>query len=379
MRGSQMDDVAPITPVPGGLTRPGLDVPRLLCARDRALEFEAESQAANTRRAYDSDWVAFAAWCAEVGADPLPASWELLAMYVSEKAALTGPGGRWRYAPSTISRWVTSINGRHSMEGLPKPGADRRFQAVLDGIRRDHSRPPRRMAPLLLAELRQAVTSIETTVYPAGVIGVRDQAILVFGFAGAFRRSELVDLQLDDVSRHPEDGLHVRVRRSKTDQEGEGRVKGLPYGASPATCPPCVWVRWLRVLAASSSRPALMAVLRDTRLDTHVCRGPVPQLPVPGSAPLFRAMVKGGTVTDRPMSGHAVNELLKRRVAAVGLDPARFGGHSMRAGFVTQALRAGASTSEVMRQTLHRDPAMVEVYAREYDPLQGNAVTRLGL
>lgn len=373
-----MDDVAPIIPESGGLTRPELDLQRLSDARDRALEFEAESQAPNTRRAYESDWAAFESWCSEVGADPLPASWELLAMYVSEKAALTGKDG-WTYAPSTISRWVTSINGRHSLEGLPKPGADRRFQAVLDGIRRDHSRPPRRMAPLLLAELRQVVSAIETGTYPAGVIGVRDQAVLVIGFAGAFRRSELVGLLLDDVVRHPEDGLHVRVRRSKTDQEGEGRVKGLPYGANPATCPPCAWVRWLQVLAAARSRPALMAVLRDISLDTHVCRGPVPQLQDPGASPLFRAMVKGGTVTDRPMSGHAVNELLKRRVAAVGLDPARFGGHSMRAGFVTQALRAGASTSEVMRQTFHRDPAMVEVYAREYDPLKGNAVTRLGL
>ncbi|WP_022893267.1 tyrosine-type recombinase/integrase [Agromyces subbeticus] len=376
-----MNDVNPSTAEPGKLEQPRPDLLRLLGARDRALEFEAESQAPNTRRAYESDWAAFETWCAEVGANALPASWELLAMYVSEKASIQTVSGGWMYAPSTISRWVTAINGRHAIEGLQRPGSDRRFQAVLAGIRRDHARPTRRMAPLLLAELRQIVAAIDMAGYPAGVIGVRDQAILVMGFAGAFRRSELAALRIDDVSRHPEDGLHVRVQRSKTDQEGEGRVKGLPYGANPATCPPCAWARWLRVLAASPSRAAVMAVLRATTLDEHVCRGPLPQLPeaIDATGHLFRRMVKGGTVTDQPMSGHAVNEMLKRRVTAASLDATRFGGHSMRAGFVTQALRAGASTSEVMRQTFHRDPAMVEVYAREYDPLKGNAVTRLGL
>src|SRR5699024_5372093 len=112
---------------------------------------------------------------------------------------------------------------------------------------------------------------------PAGVIGRRDYAMLLMGFVGAFRRSELAGMTAGDITRHPQDGLHVRLQRSKTDQEGRGSVRALPFGANPATCPVCALKRWLTVLAAyeRSGRVGVMKALRrDTDLTVHICRGP---------------------------------------------------------------------------------------------------------
>ena len=124
---------------------------------------------------------------------------------------------------------------------------------ALSGIRRIRATPPNRRAPLLLADIRDLLTSIcrrQAGRWPAGVAARRDMALLLMGFAGAHRRSELVALTLADVTLHPTDGLHVRLRRSKTDQEARGTVKALPYGRDPVTCPPCAYVRWRQVLHA---------------------------------------------------------------------------------------------------------------------------------
>jgi integrase len=215
------------------------------------------------------------------------------------------------------------------------------------------------------------------------VIGRRDIALLLFGFAGAFRRSELAALRVADVAAVRPDGLHVRLRRSKTDQEGRGAVNALPYGANVDSCAPCAWARWVNVLAAfdTGGRTGVFKELANERsdVDEHVC-GSVPSLDsLDPDTPLFRPIHKSGVPGAGPITGHAVNAVIKRRVAAAGFDPTRFGGHSLRAGFVTEAVRAGADASSIMRQTRHRSVAMVEVYRRENAPLIGNAVTRLGL
>jgi integrase len=241
------------------------------------------------------------------------------------------------------------------------------------------------MAPLLLPDLKKVLAAIDTQSFPAGIIGHRDAAILVMGFAGAFRRSELASRRIGDVIVHSEDGLHIKLLTSKTDQEGRGSVKGLPYGANPLTCPPCAFLRWTRVIDAAqhSPRSALMKLLRDSDTGVHICQQPTPELDrliqLDPKAALFRPVRKGGHIGLNEISGEVVNDLTKRRLAAVGMNAQHFGGHSLRAGFVTQALRAGATPQEVMRQTNHRNVASVETYRREHDPLRQNAVTRLGL
>lgn len=349
---------------------------------EKVEQHQADADAKNTARAYESDWAAFARWCDEHDQVSLPAEGETVAAYITDRAALVDKTGGYAYAPSTISRWVTSINVRHHREGMRQPGGLAIVKNTLAGIRRSHVRPTRRMAPLLLDDLKKVLTGIDIHSYPAGVIGHRDSAILVMGFAGAFRRSELANRTLEDVVVHSQDGLHVRMLTSKTDQEGRGSVKGLPFGANPLTCPPCAFLRWVRVLDAAQHEPrsAMMRLLRDASTDVHICHGPTPELDrLDPKAPLFRPVRRGGHVAAGMISGDVVLSVVKRRLADVGMNPRHFGGHSLRAGFVTQALRAGATTQEVMRQTDHKNPATVEIYRREHDPLRQNAVTRIGL
>jgi integrase len=227
-------------------------------------------------------------------------------------------------------------------------------------------------------------------------------ALLLMGFAGAHRRSELVALTLEDVTLHPTDGLHVRLRTSKTDQEARGTVKALPYGRDPVTCPPCAYVRWRQILHASDTadpegrRRAVMTVLRRQTSSTatsgggdgedlevqHCCRGARLHEPADPNRALFPPVHATGAIGATAMTGHGIAEMIQRRAAAAGFTPAQvaqLGGHSLRAGFVTEAFRAGADAHAIMRQTGHRSPVMLEVYAREHAPLVGNAVTRLGL
>jgi integrase len=345
-------------------------------------ENQGNASAANTNRAYLSDWAAFERWCDENDQVALPASDETVAAYLTDRAAVVDPvTGEYTYAPSTISRWLTSINVRHHADDLPQPGSFGKVKSTLAGIRRGHVRPTRRMAPLLLEDLKKVLMGIDTQSYPDGIIGHRDAALLVMGFAGAFRRSELSSRRIGDVTVHAEDGLHVRLITSKTDQEGRGSVKGLPFGANPLTCPPCAFLRWIRVLeAAPGPRAALMRLLRESNTDVHICQMPTLELErLDPKAALFRPIRRGGHIGSTMISGDVVNSVIKRRLTAVGMNAKRFGGHSLRAGFVTQALRSGATPQEVMRQTDHRNVSTVETYRREHDPLRQNAVTRLGL
>ena len=230
----------------------------------------------------------------------------------------------------------------------------------------------------LVEHARRTVTG-----WAAEVLERRDTALLVMGYTGAFRRSELVDLECRDVRRDRLEGAHVRIRRSKTDQEGSGAVKALPFTDHHRTCPVCAWIRWLQVVAAfdAGGRVAVIRLLtRAARFDEHVCRGSLPT--ADGGVPLFRSVRKNGNLSTTPLSGAAVHAVIRRRAADAGYDPhtvAQLGGHSLRAGFVTQAFRNGADAHAIMRQTGHTTPGMVEIYARENTPLIGNAVIRLGL
>lgn len=358
------------------------------------------STAPNTKLAYRSDWSRFTLWAGAGSFPPLPAPPLVVAHYITEAAAeLTGVG-RWRYTPATLTRWVSSINQFHTAAGHDAPGRSEVVRRALSGVRRIRATPPVRRSPLLLDDVRTLMVHLSTraTEWPAGVAARRDAALLLMGFAGASRRSELVALTVADVQLHKTDGLHMRLRSSKTDQEAQGRVVALPYGRDPVTCPPCAFVRWREVLHAwdttdpARRRQALMTVLRRQAAFTggggedqepqHCCRSCRLADPVDPGRMLFPSVHATGAISVKPMTGHAVNEMIKRRAGQAGFSPAdtqRLGGHSLRAGFVTEAFRAGADAHAIMRQTGHRGAGMLEVYAREHAPLVGNAVTRIGL
>lgn len=359
----------------------------LRSATTAVARFQSSAMAENTGRAYQSDWVAFERWCRLHEVQPMPASPLTVAQYLAHQADLPGQSGGFLYAPNTLSRRLAAITRCHELAGIVSPCRDAEVLTTMAGIRRARRRPAKRATPLLLDELRQVLAKIELDRFPEAVIGRRDAALLVMGFAGAFRRSELVALETADISQHQQDGLHVTVRHSKTDQEGAGAMRALPFGVNPDTCPPCVYLRWRQVLdvADSLGRPGLIRLLKpssDTDGLAHLCRDPAvlgAAAAQTASRPLFRAVHRTGVPGRDALSGQVVAAVVKRRATAAGLSAAGMSGHSLRAGFVTQAVRGGADAGAIMRQTGHKSHAMVELYRRESAPLIGNAVTILGL
>jgi integrase len=182
---------------------------------------------------------------------------------------------------------------------------------------------------------------------PEGLLGVRDRALLLIGFAGGFRRSELTALDAADVAG-TRDGLVVTIRRSKTDQEGEGRKIGVPYGSNPATCPVRSFQSWLE--------------------SSGITEGP-----------LFRPINRHGKMAATRLSGAAVGEIVKKYVEAVGLDASHFAGHSLRSGLASSAAAAGASERSIMNQTGHRSEKMVRRYIKDGSLFRENAAAVLGL
>lgn len=291
------------------------------------------AEAANTKLAYNSDWADFARWCASRDLDELPAAPETVEKY------LEGLAGALK--ASTISRRITTIRLMHRSAGAPCP-INERVRKVWRGIRRTYGVARSPKAPVLTDDLRRMIDAL-----PAGTIGVRDRALLLLGFAGAFRRSELAGLDVADVERSRE-GLTVTLRRSKTDQEGEGRRIGIPYGSNPETCPVRAFKAWLAV------------------------RGE-------GDGPIFRRIHRSGRIMADRIAPRVVALIVKRYAEAAGIDPAGVSGHSLRSGFCTSAAARGASERSMMEQTGHRSPAMLRGYIRDANLFADNAASKLGL
>ncbi len=370
---------------------------------DRVWAAVDASTSSATKAAYRSDWARFERWATSAGFAALPASPMVVAAYLTAAAEKRRTDGRPRYGSASLTRWTSSINQVHTAAGLPAPGRSEVVRRALSGVRRTRKTPPKRRSPLLLTDVRTLLEAMRPsmTVWPAGMAAHRDAALLLMGFAGAHRRSELIGLRISDVTVHPADGLHVRVRSSKTDQEGAGTVRALPFGRDPRTCPPCALVRWRRLLQAYSEdgrAGAITQLPKPGRPAEHCCRSVDNSVSTAttgaaggreaaadgdeaGERWLFPTVHKTGR-PSRVMSGDAVAVMIQRRAAAAGFTAAQvdlLGGHSLRSGFVTEAFRAGADAHSIMRQTGHRDPKMLEVYAREFAPLLGNAVLKLDL
>lgn len=379
-----------------------------------AAGYRRRAQAANTRIAYRKDWAAWAAWCAAVGACAMPADPVVVADYVAERAQAVDEQGLPVYAPATLSRWVAAINDRHAACGLATPGSAHVVRQTLSGIRRERadratrSRGSGRARPLLLADLKKTLRAIDVSTWPAGVAGRRDVAMLLIGWAGALRRSEIAALDVGDIIWHPTDGLIIEIAASKTDQDGVGQRVGIPRGRHVMTCGPCALIHWVPLLATvGDERPrvaAMIAMRRSKELNGHVCMTPPAEASDAGTATgadggvaaggipadgitlaqayrltgsVFRTVTKASTIGDR-VSGDAVGKVVSRRTRAAGLA-GQWSAHSLRVGLVTEASRRGASVESIQRQTRHRSAAMVAAYTRHENVLDNNAVTVVGL
>jgi integrase len=347
------------------------------------------SRSEGTRKTYAAAWRRFTLWCESNGHVTLPAHPITVAAYLVDAADTRTETGERAYAVATFGTWIAAINHQHRTTGHLSPSAHELVTATLSGIRREYAaagdRPRTPRDPLLVDDIKFLVQTARERCrgWADEVLERRDSAILLIGFAGAYRRSELSEMVCGDITVHRHDGLHIRLRKSKTDQEGRGAVKALPYTDSHETCPPCAYVRWAQVVAAvdAGGRPSVIRLLRKReQFDGHVCRGVVPR--TAARAPLLRAVAKNGNLSSTPLSGAAIHQTIRRRAEHAGFDPAaiaKLGGHSLRAGFVTQGTRNGADGPAIARQTGHASLDSVEVYRREHTPLVGNAVTNIGL
>jgi integrase len=306
----------------------------LAAIADRASEFLHQSKSRNTIRAYQADWSHFEGWCRQHLQTSLPALPDTVALYVSDLAST--------HKTATITRRISAISQAHQIAGLETPTKTSRVRLVLAGIRRAKGTAQTAKTPVLVDDLRKMIACL-----PEGLMGIRDRALLLIGFSGAFRRSELIALNVGDAA-FTREGLVITIRRSKTDQESEGRKIGIPYGAHLETCP--------------------IRSLKDWIERSGIVEGPI-----------FRPINRHGKIASFRLSAAAVGEIVKRYAAAVGLNASDFSGHSLRSGLATSAAMAGASERSIMNQTGHRSLNMVRRYIRDGSLFRENAVALVGL
>jgi integrase len=297
---------------------------------EQAREYLEASQSPRTKKTYCSQWKVFSTFCAQHGLPALPASPEVVAAYLTARASTV--------CASTLSVSLAAIDDAHSRAGLPRPGESEPIKRLLSGIRRTIGVAKRPKEAFTVELLRDAVALIPNT-----MAGHRDRAVLLLGFGGAFRRSELAALNVGDLEFCAE-GLRVSLRSSKTDQEKHGRVVGIPYGRDSKFCPALAVRHWLVAAGIYEGR-------------------------------VFRSLDKrrmGASLTDK-----SIANVVKLAANSVGLEFDDFSGHSLRSGFCTSAAHAGVDAHGLMRQTGHASIKSVLGYIREADVFRANPAREL--
>ena len=299
-----------------------------------ASRYLEQSKASNTRRAYRADWADFSEWCEKYRRSPLPASPDTVAYYLADRSQ--------ELKTSTLQRRLATIAEAHRAAGLESPTKSAQVKLVWAGIRREKGTAQAHKKPTLTKHIRAMVEHL-----PDNLLGVRDRALILLGFAGAMRRSELVGLDVTDVALSDE-GLVVMIRKSKTDQSGSGRKIGIPFGSNEETCP----VR------------AVLAWIEEAEIE---------------EGPLFRAVNKHGHVSDSRLSDRAVVNVVKRSLRAAGKSARGYAAHSLRAGLITQAAMSGVSERAIQDQSGHKSLTVMRRYIRDGSLFRENAAAKVGL
>jgi len=301
---------------------------------DQAREYIDSSRAENTRKAYASDWRDFATWCADYDHNSLPATPETVVLYLTCRAET--------HKVSTLQRRLTTISQVHQSAGHESPTQSALVRTAWRGIRRQLGVAPVRKSAAVTTHIRAMLASLPDT-----IAGTRTRALILIGYAGALRRSELVGLDRRDVEFGPQ-GVTLTLRRSKTDHEALGIKLGIPYGSDPDTCPVRALSDWLEV--------------------SGITKGAI-----------YRGVDRHGNISANRLTPRSVALIVKSAAAAVGLDPAAFGGHSLRAGLITAAATAGVEERDIARQSRHKSTAVLRGYIRDADIWRDNAAGRVGL
>lgn len=292
-----------------------------------ALNYAKAEKAPATRKAYGTDFRLFKAWCEIKGADALPAAPETVAAFLAAEA---GSGVK----PSTLGRRVAAIRYAHKLASLPTPTDAEAVKATLRGIRRTFTGSRVRKAPAVAAKMHSMVGTA-----PDRLSGLRDRALLLVGFAGAFRRSELVALDVTDIEETA-DGLRVKIGKSKTDQEGDGVTIAIARG--DVSCPAKALREWLDAAGITSG-------------------------------PVFRPIDKAGTVRASRLTDRSVANIVKAYAGRAGFDASTYSGHSLRSGFLTSAAGNGASIFKMMDVSRHKSVDTLRAYVRDAELFRDHA------
>lgn len=326
------------TPAPGAHT-PASELEVALGVVEELVQaaeaYAVSADAAGTALAYRKHWTAFEVWCAAQGLCALPAAPQTVASYLAQRA---NEGRR----PATLRITIAAILQIHERAGHTSPTADPFVKKTWKGIRRKLGVKPKKKEALSAHELRRMMDHL-----PAGLIGHRDRALLLLGFAGGFRRSELVALTVAELT-FVREGLEVFIVTSKTDQERKGAMKVVAFGSDPSTCPVRAVKDWLELSGI-------------------------------GDGPVFRPINRHEQLAPKPLTDHAVAVIIKRAAQLAGLPTPELSGHSLRSGFVTEAANNGADYPSIMDQTGHGSLDTVHGYNRRKDKWKRPASSKLGL
>ena len=298
----------------------------------KVAEYVQKSRTPSTRRAYQSDLEQFQEWCEKQDLKALPAQPETVSRFIAELAD--------EAKPSTLRRKLAAISVAHQAKGLLSPCQCPLVRSVLQGIMRSKGNAPLRKAPLRAEHLKHLTI-------PETLSGIRDQALFLVGYSGAFRRSELVNLDVEDL-QFVRDGVRIKVRSSKTDQEQMGMMKDIGAVPDSVHCPVEALKEWMKEGCIQSG-------------------------------PLFRAIRKNGLVSEERLSAQSVALIIKKLVEGLGLNPNEFSGHSLRAGFVTDCISNGVQGPLIRKVTGHKSEDMLSEYYREDDLFRHHLTEKLGL
>jgi len=295
------------------------------------------SKANNTVRAYKSDFNDFGLFCAKNGFKSLPTEPKIISLYLTYLSTKN-------IKMSTLKRRLVSISVIHRLKGHY---IDTKHPSIIEnimGIKRRKGSIQRGKKPILINNLKTIINVID--VYNKEEIKrLRDRSIILIGFSGGFRRNEIVSIDYDDLD-FVQEGLKINVRRSKTDQFGEGFVKALPYFNNQLYCPVVSLKDWLNI--------------------SKIASGPV-----------FRRFNKGSSLSEKRLTDQSVALLIKEYLNLAGIDSKNYSGHSLRSGFATSAAESGAEERNIMAMTGHKSTEMVRRYIKEANLFKNNALNKI--
>ena len=297
------------------------------------------SKANNTVRAYQSDFKDFGLFCAQNGFKSLPSEPKIVSLYLTYLSTKDSK-------MSTLKRRLVSIGVIHRLKGFY---LDTKHPTIIEnvmGIKRRKGSIQKGKKPILISNLKELINAIDEQ-KNEDIKKLRDRSIILIGFSGGFRRNEIVSLDYDDLD-FVQEGLKIQVRRSKTDQFGEGFVKALPYFNNSKYCPVVSLRNWIEISKINSG-------------------------------PLFRRFVKGSRLSENRLTDQTVALIIKKYLQLAGIDSKNYSGHSLRSGFATSAAESGAEERSIMAMTGHKSTEMVRRYIKEANLFKNNALNKIKL